>query len=88
MNAELIRQYHETGNLKALTSLFEALTDQRNRAEFQTQIYLHQIKLLSTKFSEITEPASGRRISEPRGVTSTSTSKPKPKTSTVEAMEL
>lgn len=68
MTTDLIRRYHLEGNLTGLITLFEALTDQRDRAESQNRSYLHQIKLLSTKFAEITEPASGRRLTEPRAV--------------------
>jgi hypothetical protein len=97
MSAELVRRYFEEKNLTSLVTLFEALTEQRDRSELLTRSYLHQIKLLSEKFQAITEPKTGRPVTERvergerRDATEPRSTKPFAKPAakpTVEAMEL
>ena len=89
INPDLIRQYAAgatPSGLRNLLTLFEALTDQRNRAEAATVAHLHTIRKLSQALSNITEPTTGKRISDPAP-----SSKAKPPTPTpppVEAVDL
>ena len=84
----LIRGYYADSNISAIISLAESLKDARDRAELKTQAYLHEIKELAQRFANITEPASGRKVSdreprEPRMSTtnSNSSNQSKPKVS-------
>lgn len=66
MTAELITKYfadRENG-LQNLITLFEAITDQRDRAEANNRAHLHSIKKLSEAFSNITEPKTGKKLSD------------------------
>lgn len=67
MNPDLIRQYYaensETG-LQKLITLFEVITSDRDRAEQTSRAHLHTIKKLSESFAAITEPATGKKVSD------------------------
>ena len=51
---DLIQSYISRGETQNILTLVESLYDQRNRAEFQVSAYLHQIKVLSQSFQNIT----------------------------------
>lgn len=92
INPDLVRKHHENGDFESLLSLFNTLKDQRDRAEFQNTVYLHEIKRLAIAFANVTEPATGLRVSEQGGVTRSRDSigaRPKPATKPpVESLEL
>jgi hypothetical protein len=61
-----IRALLDAGNIEAVISLAESLRDQRDRAEMKVTAYLHEIKELATRFANITEPKTGRKLSDPK----------------------
>jgi hypothetical protein len=61
-----IRALLDAGNIDAVVSLAESLRDQRDRAEMKVLAYLHEIKELATRFANITEPKTGRKLSDPK----------------------
>lgn len=71
INRELIEQYFadQENGLQHLVTLFEAITSQRDHAEALVNGHLHTIKKLSEAFSNITEPKTGKKLSETPGRT-------------------
>lgn len=68
MNPDLIRQYYAENSeagLNKLLTLFEVITSERDRAEQLSRAHLHTIKKLSESFAAITEPATGKKVSDP-----------------------
>lgn len=62
--ATLIRDYMAANNASAIITLVESLKSARDRAEAKVDGYLHEIKLLSQRYAAITEPATGRTVTE------------------------
>ena len=62
---DLIREYHQEGKIDLLVSLCVAMKDQRDRAERKIDVLTHTIAKLNESFRAITEPATGRRLTEP-----------------------
>jgi hypothetical protein len=90
----LIRDYAEAGRIDLIITLCEAMKDQRDRAERRIDILTHNIAKLNESFRNITEPATGKKLTEPsadrvgqkseprsgeRKVTSPTNSRPAPK---------
>lgn len=68
MNSDLIRKYYAENSeagLKKLITLFEVIISDRDRAELTSRAHLHTIKKLSESFAAITEPATGKKVSDP-----------------------
>lgn len=62
--AQTIRNYVAAGNIDAIIGLADSLKSARDRAESKVEIYLHEIKVLAQRYSAITEPATGRPVSD------------------------
>jgi len=62
---DLIQSYISRGETENILTLVESLYDQRNRAEFQVSAYLHQIKVLSQSFQNITRPLGESKAPQP-----------------------
>lgn len=86
--AQTIRTYAEAGNIEAIISLVDSFRAQRDRAELKVAAYLHEIKILAQRYSNITEPrvqAEGR----PTGGRDRPTPQPsKPKKSGPQAIDI
>jgi len=63
---QTIQTWLDEGNHRAILAWADAAITQRNNAEDKNRAYLHEIKLLAERFAAITEPLSGRLVSEPQ----------------------
>lgn len=59
-----ITNYFKDGRLDLILSLFETLKSQRDRAERNVDAYKHEIHVLATRFADITEPHTGKKLVE------------------------
>lgn len=83
---QLLQDWLDAPNHEPLFTFVETLIDQRNRAEFQTQAYIHQIKVLTERTNNILQPLLNPKSiatsnATPRveaGATKPSPNKPKP----------
>ena len=74
-NLDLINKHVSEGNVQALRSLFEALWDQRNRAEYLARSYFHELAILEKSFKTLTADIPKKQPTAAKQATSTPTSK-------------
>lgn len=60
----LIRQYFDAGEVDNIITLCTVMKEQRDRAEYKLQVFTHMNAKLKESFSNITEPATGRKVTE------------------------
>lgn len=66
MIPDTIRTLFAAGDLDGILHQVEILMDDRNRVRAENDGYKHEIRRLAIAFANITEPHTGRLVSEPR----------------------
>jgi uncharacterized coiled-coil protein SlyX len=71
----LIREYAEAGQIDNIVNLCESMKSQRDRAERMVEHLTHMTAKLRESFANITEPATGRKVTDPVPAPATRASK-------------
>jgi uncharacterized coiled-coil protein SlyX len=74
----LIREYAEAGQIDNIVNLCESMKSQRDRAERMVEHLTHMTAKLRESFANITEPATGRKVTDPVPAPATRASKGAP----------
>lgn len=61
---DLVTKYHNENRLDLILTLCDALKSQRDRAEAKVDALTHINAKLAASFANITEPATGRKITD------------------------